>query len=83
VLQDIVRLHVGQSFVVSRSSFVDRRLSMIQLKNVKDHRLDNRMESFFLAETVKYLYLLFDERHFLHSNGESATEHRTSSGRND
>jgi len=25
-----------------------------------EHSLDNRMESFFLAETVKYLYLLFD-----------------------
>ena len=25
-----------------------------------DHSLDNRMESFFLAETIKYLYLLFD-----------------------
>jgi mannosidase alpha-like ER degradation enhancer 2 len=51
-----------------------------QLKNVKDHRLDNRMESFFLAETIKYLYLIFDENNFLHSNGEYATEHRTSHG---
>lgn len=50
------------------------------LKNVKDHRLDNRMESFFLAETLKYLYLIFDETNFLHSNGEFAVEHRTSSG---
>ena len=30
------------------------------MKNVLDHTLDNRMESFFLAETIKYLYLLFD-----------------------
>ncbi|CAF1600045.1 unnamed protein product [Adineta ricciae] len=50
------------------------------LKNVKDHQLDNRMESFFLAETIKYLYLIFDEENFLHSNGEYATEHYTSSG---
>ena len=49
-------------------------------KNVKDHRLDNRMESFSLAETIKYLYLIFDEKNFLHSNGEYATEHQTSSG---
>lgn len=27
------------------------------------------MESFFLAETVKYLYLLFDPTHFLHGGG--------------
>ena len=53
---------------------------VFQLKNVKDHRLDNRMESFFLAETIKYLYLIFDETNFLHSNGEWADEHRTSSG---
>ncbi len=51
------------------------------MKNVKDHRLDNRMESFFLAETIKYLYLIFDKNNFLHSNGEYATEHRTLSGR--
>ncbi|CAF3863708.1 unnamed protein product [Adineta steineri] len=50
------------------------------LKNVKDHRLDNRMESFFLAETIKYLYLIFDEDNFLHSNGEYATEHETPLG---
>ncbi|CAF4286731.1 unnamed protein product [Rotaria sordida] len=38
------------------------------------------MESFFLAETIKYLYLIFDEDNFLHSNGEYATEHQTSLG---
>lgn len=29
------------------------------------------MESFFLAETVKYLYLLFDSDNFIHNNGSS------------
>lgn len=29
------------------------------------------MESFFLAETVKYLYLLFDPDNFIHNNGSS------------
>ena len=28
------------------------------------------MESFFLAETTKYLYLLFDPGNFLHGNAE-------------
>ena len=32
---------------------------------MRDHKLDNRMESFFLAETIKYLYLLFDPSNFL------------------
>ena len=34
---------------------------------MKDHRLENRMESFFLAETLKYLYLIFDSDNFLHN----------------
>uniref|UniRef100_A0A3P8PFT6 alpha-1,2-Mannosidase n=1 Tax=Astatotilapia calliptera TaxID=8154 RepID=A0A3P8PFT6_ASTCA len=39
------------------------------VKDLRDHQLDNRMESFFLAETIKYLYLLFDPTHFLHGGG--------------
>lgn len=39
------------------------------VKDLRDHQLDNRMESFFLAETIKYLYLLFDPNHFLHGGG--------------
>lgn len=38
------------------------------VKDVKDHKLDNRMESFFLAETLKYLYLIFDTDNFLHND---------------
>ena len=30
------------------------------------------MESFFLAETTKYLYLLFDPENFLHNRGNLA-----------
>lgn len=43
----------------------------LQIKDLRDHQLDNRMESFFLAETVKYLYLLFDPANFLHG-GETS-----------
>lgn len=42
----------------------------LQVKDLRDHQLDNRMESFFLAETVKYLYLLFDPAHFLDGGGD-------------
>ena len=38
------------------------------VKDVRDHSLDDRMESFFLAETLKYLYLIFDTNSFLHSD---------------
>ncbi|KAL9976133.1 hypothetical protein ACROYT_G013388 [Oculina patagonica] len=41
-----------------------------RIKDVKTHEKEDRMESFFLAETTKYLYLLFDEHNFIHrSNG--------------
>ncbi|GMT08713.1 hypothetical protein PFISCL1PPCAC_10, partial [Pristionchus fissidentatus] len=35
---------------------------------VKSGVQENRMESFFLAETIKYLYLLFDDDSFLHNS---------------
>lgn len=38
------------------------------------------MESFFLAETTKYLYLLFDPDHFLNNNGGLGTIIDTPSG---
>ena len=42
------------------------------VKSVKDHALENRMESFFLAETLKYLYLIFDTDSFLHNRISSS-----------
>ena len=40
---------------------------------MRTHKLANQMESFFLAETTKYLYLLFTPDHWVHSTGEQAT----------
>eukprot|EP00088_Acartia_fossae_P025857 TRINITY_DN2662_c0_g1_i3.p1 TRINITY_DN2662_c0_g1~~TRINITY_DN2662_c0_g1_i3.p1 ORF type:complete len:782 (+),score=127.26 TRINITY_DN2662_c0_g1_i3:86-2431(+) len=51
------------------------------VRNAKTHTLDNRMESFFLAETVKYLYLLFDPDNFIHNTGTTATIHTNKNGR--
>lgn len=39
------------------------------------------MESFFLAETTKYLYLLFDTDNFIHNDGGYGTVHSLPSGR--
>ena len=37
---------------------------------MKTQEQEERIESFFLAETTNYLYLLFDEHNFIHqSNG--------------
>lgn len=50
------------------------------IKDCRDHAQDNRMESFFLAETTKYLYLLFDPDNFIHNQGEHGRVFRTASG---
>ena len=47
------------------------RCGYATVKNVRDHSLADRMESFFLAETTKYLYLLFDPNNFLHNKVSS------------
>ena len=38
------------------------------------------MESFFLAETTKYLYLLFDPDNFMHNTGDHGTVIDTPNG---
>ena len=53
---------------------------IFQVKDVNTHLLENRMESFFLAETTKYLYLLFDPDNFIHNNGSSGTVVQTPNG---
>lgn len=50
------------------------------IKDVRTHVVEDRMESFFLAETTKYLYLLFDPDNFLHANGSEGTIIQTSHG---
>lgn len=53
---------------------------LFQIKDVRDHRKENRMESFFLAETTKYLYLLFDTDNFIHNQGQHGTVINTPNG---
>lgn len=50
------------------------------LQDVRDHTLEDRMESFFLSETTKYLYLLFDTDNFIHNSGNEAIFHETNRG---
>lgn len=57
-----------------------RDVISFQIKNVRDHRKEDRMESFFLAETTKYLYLLFDPDNFLNNNGGTGTVITTPNG---
>ena len=53
---------------------------VFQVKDVNSHTLENRMESFFLAETIKYLYLLFDPDNFIHNTGDHGTKIQTPNG---
>lgn len=47
---------------------------------MRDHRTEDRMESFFLSETTKYLYLLFDTDNFIHNQGQHGTLINTPNG---
>ncbi|KAE8576725.1 hypothetical protein XENTR_v10004299 [Xenopus tropicalis] len=70
--RDPILLELGRDAVesIERISKVDCGFATI--KDVRDHKLDNRMESFFLAETIKYLYLLFDPDNFIHNDGSTS-----------
>ncbi|KAL3093179.1 hypothetical protein niasHT_022629 [Heterodera trifolii] len=41
------------------------------VRDVGTGSVEDRMESFFLAETAKYLYLIFDEHNFMHNVGSA------------
>ncbi|XP_061550090.1 ER degradation-enhancing alpha-mannosidase-like protein 2 isoform X1 [Phycodurus eques] len=66
---DHTYLQLGLDAVESVERIAKTPCGYASVKDLRDHQLDNRMESFFLAETIKYLYLLFDPTHFLHSGG--------------
>ncbi|MBN3304049.1 EDEM2 protein, partial [Amia calva] len=66
---DPTLLELGRDAVESIEKISRVDCGFATVKDVRDHKLDNRMESFFLAETVKYLYLLFDPENFLHNSG--------------
>ncbi|KAF8529066.1 alpha-mannosidase [Hysterangium stoloniferum] len=65
---DFMYLDVGErilSDIISRSK-VDCGLASIG--SLLTNKRDDRMESFVLSETLKYLYLLFDENNPLHTD---------------
>lgn len=65
-------LEVGRDMLESIETSARTPCGYATIKDVKTHEKEDRMESFFLAETTKYLYLLFDEHNFIHqSNGSS------------
>uniref|UniRef100_A0A672T4P8 alpha-1,2-Mannosidase n=1 Tax=Sinocyclocheilus grahami TaxID=75366 RepID=A0A672T4P8_SINGR len=61
-------LHVGMDILESLEKDTKVRCGYATLHHVVDKSKEDRMESFFLSETCKYLYLLFDEDNPLHKS---------------
>ncbi|KAF2093699.1 seven-hairpin glycosidase, partial [Rhizodiscina lignyota] len=56
-------LHVGEMALRDIKRRCWTRCGWAGLQDVRTGELNDRMESFFLGETAKYLFLLFDEQH--------------------
>eukprot|EP00912_Choanoflagellata_sp_UC4_P000085 UC4_evm3s59 len=61
-------LRVGKEILEALLSTPRTSCGFATLHDVRDGSIEDRMESFFLSETLKYLYLLFDEANVLHSD---------------
>nr|XP_057929518.1 ER degradation-enhancing alpha-mannosidase-like protein 1 [Doryrhamphus excisus] len=59
-------LHVGMDIIQSLERNTKVRCGYATLHHVVHKSKEDRMESFFLSETCKYLFLLFDEDNPLH-----------------
>ncbi|XP_061181375.1 ER degradation-enhancing alpha-mannosidase-like protein 2 [Saccostrea echinata] len=78
--RDPYLLEIGIDMLEAIEHSTKTKCGYATVKNVNTHQLDNRMESFFLAETTKYLYLLFDPDNFIHNNGSHGTVIHTPNG---
>ncbi|XP_070559815.1 ER degradation-enhancing alpha-mannosidase-like protein 1 [Ptychodera flava] len=58
-------LHVGSDIIQSIDKYAKAECGYATLHNVIDKSQEDRMESFFLSETCKYLYLLFDQDNYV------------------
>lgn len=67
--KDPYLIQVGVDILRSLQHSARTTCGYATINDVRDHRKADRMESFFLAETTKYLYLLFDTDNFIHNTG--------------
>ncbi|CAJ0931536.1 unnamed protein product, partial [Mesorhabditis belari] len=63
-------LHVGREIMENINLRTRVECGFATVHDVFDGSLEDRMESFFLSETMKYLYLLFDENNIVNTHGE-------------
>uniref|UniRef100_A0A8C6YI90 alpha-1,2-Mannosidase n=1 Tax=Naja naja TaxID=35670 RepID=A0A8C6YI90_NAJNA len=62
-------LHVGMDILQSLEKYTKAKCGYATLHHVIEKSKEDRMESFFLSETCKYLFLLFDEENPMHKSG--------------
>lgn len=60
-------LLAGKDFLESLEKHSRTECGYATVKDVTKRTLEDNMPSFFLSETCKYLYLLFDEDNFIHN----------------
>ncbi|KAF7776225.1 CAZyme family GH47 [Agaricus bisporus var. burnettii] len=59
-------LDVGERILEDITARARVACGLTGIQDLRTNKRDDRMESFALSETLKYLYLLFDEDNFLH-----------------
>lgn len=64
-------LHVGREIMRDIEKYSKARCGYATLHDVNDKTQEDRMESFFLSETCKYLYLLFDDNNHLNQDASN------------
>ncbi|CAL5441302.1 unnamed protein product [Camellia sinensis] len=67
-------LKVGESIVNSLNSYTKVEGGFASIRDVSSMQLEDHQHSFFLAETCKYLYLLFDDSFLVDRNYIFTTE---------
>ncbi|KAJ2228508.1 hypothetical protein H4R99_006180 [Coemansia sp. RSA 1722] len=75
--RDPFYLDVGEMVLEDINALFRTACGYASVHSVNSHELEERMESFLLSETFKYLYMLFDEEnplHRTHSNFVFTTE---------
>ncbi|CEF62639.1 ER degradation-enhancing alpha-mannosidase-like protein 2 [Strongyloides ratti] len=70
--KDPTYLEMGAGMVDAIEILAKTKCGYATIKDVRDGTIEDRMESFFLAETIKYFYLLFDNDNFIHNDGTSS-----------
>lgn len=68
ITKDPLYLYMGRDILFSLNNITRVKCGFTNIGNVLEKNQIDKMESFFLAETLKYLYLLFDTDNFVNRN---------------